>query len=129
MKTAISRAALADLLRRADDDSNRETCGLVLGEVERVRGIIPCVNVSESPEISFEIDPASLVAAHREARNGALPPIGCYHSHPNGLGEPSRRDSESADPSLPLWLIIANGEVRAWILGEGGFAETELIAE
>lgn len=129
MKTAISRAALAELLARAVAEPGREICGLLLGELTSIGEIRPCANVSEAPETSFEIDPVALIASHREARKGGGKPVGCYHSHPNGIAEPSSRDAESADASMPLWLIVAGGEIRAWIWGDGRFAEVELMPE
>lgn len=129
MKPSISRAALADLRALAAAEPDREICGLLLGELASIGEIRPCANVSEAPETSFEIDPVALIAAHREARQGGAMPIGCYHSHPNGVAEPSSRDAASADASMPLWLIIAGDEVRAWIWGDSGFAEVELMPE
>ena len=93
MTITISRALHADLLALAAAEPEREVCGLLFGGSERIDAIQPCANVSENPADSFEIDPAALIAAHKDARAGGRRLIGCYHSHPNGVPEPSARDA------------------------------------
>ncbi|MEM7569840.1 MAG: M67 family metallopeptidase [Pseudomonadota bacterium] len=93
------------------DDFPREACGLLIGTATGthvgVHSIAACDNVAEDPSKSFEIAPADLLTAHREARAQGLAVIGHYHSHPNGLTRPSSTDSASiADPAA-VWLIQA----------------------
>lgn len=76
--------------------------------------IRPCENIAANPADTFEIDPAALIAAHKAQRAGGPRLIGCYHSHPNGVGEPSARDGESAWGSDTLWLIVAANRLTAW---------------
>ena len=79
-----------------------------------------CRNVAANPFREFEIDPAALLEAHREARSGGLMIVGCYHSHPSGHAAPSLRDAAAAEPNGWLWLIVAGHEVRAWRAQAGG---------
>ena len=112
----ISSAALARVVAAAATSAD-EICGLLLGDPAEARA---CRNVHAQPARHFEIDPAALLRAHREARAGGPAVIGCYHSHPSGDPTPSRADAESAAPDGMVWLIVAGGEARAWVAVEGG---------
>ena len=126
MAVSISRALRAELLALAAAEPDREVCGLLFGGAARIESIRPCVNVSASPADSFEIDPAALIAAHKAERAGGPNVVGCYHSHPNGLCEPSARDAASAVEGQ-LWLIVSSGEIGAWRFeGASGFARLAL---
>jgi desampylase len=114
MEITISRAIRDEILAYAAAEPKREVCGLMFGSVTCVEMVQPCANVSPCPTDSFEIDPAALIAAHKRARRGGPPLIGCYHSHPNGSAEPSARDAESADVNLPIWVIVARNTVTIW---------------
>jgi desampylase len=114
MTLTISRALHAELLARAAAEPDREVCGLLFGEVDIVDAILPCANVSPNPADSFEIDPAALIAAHKAERAGGRTLIGYYHSHPNGVGELSARDNESAGASGMVCAIVAAGAVFVW---------------
>lgn len=71
-------------------------------------------NVAADPSRNFEIDPAALIAVHKDVRAGGMALLGYFHSHPNGLGEPSASDIAQASPDGLIWLIIAGGAVTAW---------------
>lgn len=85
----------------------RECCGLLLSETPGgpVSAILEARNVADDPERRFEVDPATLLDAHRSWRAGGPAIVGCYHSHPAGPPVPSLTDAAMADPALPLWLI------------------------
>ena len=55
----------------------------------------------------FEIDPKDHIAAGKRARERGQRIIGCYHSHPNGVAEPSAQDLSRAGEKDFLWLIAA----------------------
>lgn len=71
-------------------------------------------NVSRTPRRRFEIDPAHLFAAQRGARGSGLMLGGCWHSHPDGDPLPSRHDAQGAKGLGGVWLIEANGAIRAF---------------
>jgi desampylase len=128
MRLAISRAAIDEILRSAAEHPEVEICGLLLGRGAVVEELRACANVAADPADSFEIDPAALIAAHREARGGGLAPIGHYHSHPRGPAEPSARDAAMAEPGS-WWLIAGEGQVRGWrARADGGFDPVTLSA-
>ena len=128
MGLRISRALQAQLLAEAAAMPEREVCGLLFGVAgEAVTAVQPCVNVAVDTARTFEIDPASLIAAHRAQRAGGPSLIGCYHSHPNGPATPSPRDRDAAWDGSFLWLIIAGHRIRAWSAAAPGmFEEAEI---
>jgi proteasome lid subunit RPN8/RPN11 len=128
MALRISRALTAQMLAEADSAPGREICGLLFGRAgEEITSIQPCANVSARPDAAFEIDPASLIAAHKGQRSGGPILIGWYHSHPNGRAEPSPCDRDAAFEKGRIWVIIARGNLRAWeAIGSGALAEVEL---
>ena len=126
MKITISRADHDAMRNHAGAEPNLEVCGLLLGRVGEIENILPCANVSEAPETSFEIDPAALISAHKAARSGGKDVIGCYHSHPNGLAHPSQRDLKSAHIEGGVWIIIAGGSMSCWRLSTNSFGSCQL---
>jgi len=114
MTLRISSELLSRLQVLADADRGREVCGLLLGADAVVTDIRPAANVAARPESHFEIDPAVLIAAHRDARSGGLQVIGCYHSHPNGRAHPSAEDARLAAPDGQYWIILGDDGVTAW---------------
>lgn len=121
MMAHISRALLTRILDEAAASPDREICGLLLGEGMRVRDILPAANVADDPARRFEIDPALLLRAHREARRGGWAILGHYHSHPGGEALPSACDARNAHGDGALWLICTpRGEQAMWMAaGEG----------
>lgn len=123
MKLQISSGDRQFLLDTASATPDTEVCGLLLGTGHRVARLVPARNVAHNPAHSFEIDPATLLAAHRDARGDGLAVIGHWHSHPNGRAEPSARDAARATGNGQIWLIIAAGSITAWVPhGSGGGA-------
>lgn len=114
MDVTISRALIDELLRLADAEPTSEVCGLLFGEGARIDAIQPCANVAGDSAQAFEIDPAALIAAHKQARAGGAQLVGCYHSHPNGRCAPSAYDIAAVAGDIALWAIIAAGEVGFW---------------
>lgn len=114
MMLRISSELLSRLHALAAASPDAEVCGLLLGEEDRVVEILPAANVAAMPATHFEIDPATLIAAHRAARGGGLQVIGCYHSHPNGRAEPSVEDAAQSAPDGQYWVIVAQGAASCW---------------
>jgi desampylase len=115
------------LLATAAADPGQEICGLLYGLYNRVQSIECTANISPDPSAGFEIDPASLIAAHRAAREGGPAIIGCFHSHPNGRPSPSPCDEASSDGDGSIWLIIADGIVTGWRAVPGGFEPQPIL--
>ena len=122
------------LLRWAAVVGQNECCGLLRGSDRKVIAVQWAANVAADPSRNFEIDPAALIAVHKDARTGGVPLLGYFHSHPNGLARPSASDIAQAASDGLIWLIIAGGAVTAWqpiAIGAHvtGFAPVPLIVE
>ncbi len=121
MTLEVSSTVVAGILGLAADAYPRECCGILLGEEGRITAFLPADNVHLQPEDHFEIDPQVLIDAHRAARQGGSPIAGYYHSHPNGLAEPSATDRRQAAHDGSVWAIVGAGEVTFWRDAPEGF--------
>jgi len=112
----------------ARDFAPEECCGLLLGRdaIEEAR---PAANVDADPRRRFEIDPQTLIDAHRKARVGGLGVIGYYHSHPGGPAEPSETDRAMAHGDCKVWAIVGEEVVTFWRDDEEGFAPLPYVVE
>jgi proteasome lid subunit RPN8/RPN11 len=120
MTLRISRSLLQQLVADAAA-SREEICGLLLRAPGGGIAVRACVNVHPAPATHFELDPAALLAAHREARGGGATVVGHYHSHPSGDAMPSITDAALAPADGAVWLIVAgSGEARAWLAVSDG---------
>lgn len=122
MAVRISRDVLEQILAEARAAPDREICGLLLGDdARKIFAAQSAANVADDPALRFEIDPATLIAAHRAARAGGLSVLGHYHSHPCGGVEPSHCDAEMARADGALWLICGPaGDCATWRAGNAG---------
>ena len=93
---------------------DHECCGILRGEGDRVSALELAQNVAADPTRHFEIDPAALFSAAKDVRSGGIPVLGFFHSHPNGMAEPSPTDIAQAAPDKHIWLIISAGAITAW---------------
>ena len=123
----------AQMLAAAHAALPQEACGLLLGHragrVAVVAGLVPAPNVATDPCRHFEIDPLVLLAAHKAARAGGLPVLGCYHSHPTGFARPSATDAALAASDGSVWAIAGGGTLGWWQAGLGGFTALSLAAD
>ncbi|PHR16716.1 MAG: hypothetical protein COA41_13020 [Sphingopyxis sp.] len=120
MQLLISSAMLDDLQQLALAAAPQEICGILFGENGRISARRAAKNVAADPIRHFEIDPRTLIAAEREQRNGGERILGYYHSHPDGVVEPSMTDAASAAPDERLWLIVNGQKAAAWQAIEDG---------
>jgi len=111
---------LAELQRLAIAAVPKEVCGILFGRDGKVSSYCAAANVADDPVRHFEIDPAILIAAERDARGAGAPILGYYHSHPAGIVKPSMTDAESAAPDGRLWLILNGQDAAAWHAVEKG---------
>jgi len=120
----IHRHDAEALAKLAEAAFPQEACALLVGrraaEAIIIERIAPMRNIAANPEHAFEIDPAGQIALRRELREAGgaeklMGPkiIGHWHSHPNGLAEPSATDATMAFEPEFIWLIGAlNAEGR-----------------
>ncbi|OAN57381.1 Mov34/MPN/PAD-1 family protein [Sphingomonas sp. TDK1] len=120
MGVTISRSILAGMKKASAAAAPLEACGLLLGARGVVEQFTECANVSDMPEIRFEIDPTALFAALRDERAGGPLVLGYWHSHPSGDATPSRTDAAMAAPDGKLWVILGGDSVTCWRTHETG---------
>lgn len=114
MAINISRRQQQLLLEWAQAAGANECCGLLLGTDDEVERVELTANVATEPENSFEIDPIALISAEKLARHGGPNIVGYFHSHPNGVARPSKRDAAMAANDGRIWVIVAGDEITAW---------------
>lgn len=81
----------------------------------------------------FLIDAADVFRAMQAARRGGSMLLGVYHSHPDGVDEPSATDRREAWGGW-LHLIVATdgdeaGPMRCWIDAEGTWTQVPIIGD
>jgi proteasome lid subunit RPN8/RPN11 len=124
VKVALPERLRAQILAEAHAAAPRECCGLVLGRREGVDAVLaaalhPARNVAVAAD-RFEIAPEDHFRALRAAREAGQAVIGCYHSHPNGVAQPSAHDVAGAGEDNFLWLIATPaGTLAAFVYRDG----------
>ena len=121
MGAEVSSALIEQLIALAEAAHPYEACGLLLGRSDRIAEVRPCANVHPQLDRHFEIDPQSLIDAHRRARSGGSEVLGYFHSHPSGPPEPSATDRAHATGDGRVWAIVGEGKVGWWRDTPGGF--------
>lgn len=92
-----------------------EKCGILRGRAHRITRVEQTANVAEDPLTGFEVDPAALFKAYRDARRTrGLEVLGWFHTHPIGDPFPSERDAAMAAPDGRLWVIAARAGLLVW---------------
>lgn len=117
----------SDVVELLQDEAKRahpaECCGILLGQGNRIATALPATNVHPQPLSHFEIDPQTLIDAHRAARAGGPQVLGYYHSHPTGDPAPSAVDRAEAAQDGSVWAIVGADAIGWWRDAPGGFAE------
>lgn len=98
----------------------RECCGLLIGAAGRIERAVRARNLHPAAD-RYRIDPADHCAALRAARAAGMDVVGAYHSHPNGVLQPSAVDRREATYPDFVYLIAipaadSRGALAAWRL-------------
>ncbi len=131
MKLSLPEALRRQILAEARAAAPGECCGLVLGRrgarTAAATVLHPARNMETAPD-RFTLDPADHFAAQRAARAGGLGVIGCYHSHPDGMAQPSAADLAGASEDGFLWLIATpDGALAAFVYSGGVMTGADLV--
>ena len=81
-----------------------EACGIVAGEGNRTRMIIPVTNVLHSP-YRFRMEPKEQLNAFLLVEDNNMDILAVYHSHPQGIARPSETDYEELTFPGIIYLI------------------------
>ena len=97
-----------------------ECCGLIEG-VETTDGwqalaVHETANVAEDEGRHFLIDPQVQFDLMRRLRGSERRILGCFHSHPGGLAEPSATDTSQAYESNFLYVIAGGDSASGFTL-------------
>ncbi len=118
----VTSSVLDRLREEATGAVPLECCGILLGLGERIEVLVPARNIHPTPATHFEIDPQTLIDAHRAERAGGPQVLGFYHSHPQGPAHPSATDAAMTTGDGRIWAIIGkDGDVTFWRDGKKGF--------
>ena len=130
MKLVLPETLRAQIVDAARAAHPAESCGLVIGtragDDGAAASLHPARNLASRTD-RFEIDPADHFAALKAARASRLSVIGCYHSHPNGVAQPSDTDLAGAGEEGFFWLIAAGGDVAAFFYFTGRLTGADLV--
>jgi desampylase len=131
MTLLISSELHQQLLGLAAASPDAEICGILISDgqdINRVRKVLPAVNIAANPARNFEIDPSTLFDSIRGERAGHGEILGYYHSHPGGPPTPSQRDGAQVVPDGRIWLIIGEGRIAAWRpIGPASFSSVTVL--
>jgi len=135
MKLILPHALQARIEALACDAFPAECCGLVEGvadgEVAQIFALHPARNIAPARD-RFEIHPEDHFAALKTARANGRVIIGCYHSHPNGIPQPSEIDRAGGGEENFIWLIAALTQSKgpialaAFVYSAAGFLPADL---
>jgi proteasome lid subunit RPN8/RPN11 len=103
----IPRKLAQQLLHLAQISPDAEICGLVGGKNGVPQTCYPVVNIAESPEQRFLLDPKQQIAAMAAMRDQGEQLFAIYHSHPAAPAFPSWLDLEQAAYPEAIYLIIS----------------------
>ncbi len=101
MSLILSRALYDDLRSHGEATYPNECCGILLGRADaaalRVTSLFRAGNTrTDSAHNRYNIAPAELIAAQRQAREQDLDIVGFYHSHPDHPAQWSTTDFAEA---------------------------------
>jgi proteasome lid subunit RPN8/RPN11 len=124
------------ICEHAREAPRAECCGLLASRDGVIACAFPSTNVARDSATSYEIAPEELFRLMRAIRAAELTFAGIYHSHPNGLNEPSARDVAQAfypdaayfivSPHMELSKAAAPNGIRAFSICEGKVEELQL---
>ncbi|HLE08307.1 MAG TPA: M67 family metallopeptidase [Thermodesulfobacteriota bacterium] len=125
------------ILEDSTDSYPDECCGALIGNAaggKTVLEVCALKNVNrERSRDRYEMDPAELLRAEKEARKCGMDIIGIYHSHPDHPARPSQFDRDRGWPEYSYVIVsVKKGidtEVKSWTFGDfsGPFKEEEII--
>lgn len=115
------------ILAHADFCFPNECCGLLAGEAEgRVRFVYPLTNADNSPT-SYTIEAREHFEAWRHAERHGWELLGAFHSHPLGPNHPSHTDRERAAEPDWAYVIVSDGDLRAYRIVNRAVTRIELL--
>jgi proteasome lid subunit RPN8/RPN11 len=132
----IRQEIVAAICEHARQTPQAECCGLLASRDGVIARAFPATNAARDLAASYEIAPEELFRLMRAIRTAKLEFAGIYHSHPNGLNEPSTRDvAQAFYPDAAYFIVSPHTElskapapniIRAFSICEGKVEELQL---
>jgi proteasome lid subunit RPN8/RPN11 len=132
----IRQEIVAAICAHARETPRAECCGLLASRDGVITRAFPATNAARDPATSYEIAPEELFRLMRGIRGAELTFAGIYHSHPNGVNEPSARDvAQAFYPDTAYFIVSPRAEmskaaapngIRAFSICEGKVEELQL---
>lgn len=129
----LSHDQIHTLIQSARAGYPAEVCGLIGGQANTARLIVPVPNVAKNPLVNYQMAANSLLKALKTIDANGLELIGVYHSHPYSDPIPSPTDIQSAESHYPglVQIIISLGHeqqrLKAWRIFPGQVDDVELL--
>lgn len=145
MTLQLALTAQQTIVAHAEAEYPNECVGLLLGQIEGEHKIVQAAypvenrwegqvtlaetDKPESRRDRFYLDPRDYLKADRAARAQGLDILGCYHSHPDWVAEPSERDRVGAQGigggsgfAFMIQSVVQGkaNEIKSWLLVEDG---------
>ena len=131
MVLRATQAVVDAIISHARAEAPRECCGVLLGTLEEITGVVPGRNSADDPIRRFRLNPEDHFAAIRRARQLGVEVVGFYHSHPVSAAAPSPTDREHASYANHLYGIVtlATGAPRLELfrLVDGNFVAAPFV--
>jgi proteasome lid subunit RPN8/RPN11 len=89
-----------------------EACGIIIGEGNHSRLVIPVTNILHSRS-RFRMEPNEQLNAFLVAEEKSMDILAVYHSHPQGINKPSTTDLEELTFPGIIYLIWFN-QAKKW---------------
>jgi len=100
----VTPAHWAEMEGDVSSKSPEEACGMIAGERNYARLVLPVTNILHNP-YRFLMDPEGELKAFQLAEEDGWEIIAIYHSHPQGIDHPSSTDfAELSYPGI-IYLI------------------------
>ncbi len=129
MRIWLTHEQVSNLVEAARRGNPHEVCGILAGQGEQVRRIIPIANVAANPESTYRMDERALVNTLLQLQREQLDLVAFYHSHPQHEPRPSSMDIQQATyPETPYLIIGLRPQVRlaAWLMSRYDVQAVEL---
>lgn len=118
------------IARHALDSRPNEACGLIAGNGEEVKAIIPIANMASHPNHEFRLDDHAFTQAMFGINRAGMELIGIYHSHPEGDPIPSHTDLANANYPDAVYVIVglrhSEPRLAGWEIRPGTVTPVEL---
>ncbi len=130
-RLVLPRKLREEVLAEARESVPQECCGLLLGEDEVARRVLPCKNVHRTPETRYLIDMTQVFEAFKASRDFDRELVAIYHSHQRSPAYPSPTDRAEAQWPLAAYVIVSLRaslpELFAYRIREGSVREIPVV--